>query len=81
MIASGRETATVEVIGSGFRTGTVARWTPANAKDPLELSPSAVQVIDTRTLKLKLVPGEPGAGTLMLMTPNGFSAVAAVIVV
>jgi hypothetical protein len=72
---------TVKVTGSGFRVGTTARWTPANAKDPIELAASAVQFVDTQTLKITLVPGDPGVATLMLQTPNGFSAVSTVTVV
>jgi hypothetical protein len=81
VIAQGKAQVTVKVTGSGFRVGTTARWTPANAKDPIELAPSAVQFVDTQTLKITLVPGDPGVATLMLQTPNGFSAVSTVTVV
>ena len=81
LIAKGKAQVSIKVTGSGFRVGTTARWTPATAKDPIELGASAVQFVDTQTLKITLVPGDPGVGTLMLQTPNGFSAVATVTVV
>jgi hypothetical protein len=82
LVISGKKTAVVKVTGSGFRLGTTARWTPVNAKDPIDLRASAVVFVDSQTLKVTLVPGDPGTGaTLMLLTPNGFSAIATVTVV
>ena len=80
-IAHGKAQVPIKVTGSGFRVGTTARWTPATAKEPIELGASAVQFVDIQTLKITLVPGDPGVGTLLLQTPNGFSAVATVTVV
>jgi hypothetical protein len=81
LLASGKSLVPIKVTGAGFRVGTTARWTPANAKEPIELAASAVQFVDTQTLRITLAPGDPGTGTLMLQTPNGFSAVATVTVV
>jgi hypothetical protein len=81
LMANSKSKVTIKVTGSGFRVGTTARWTPANAKDPIELGASAVQFVDSQNLKITLVPGDPGVGTLMLQTPNGFSAVATVTIV
>lgn len=81
LIVKGTSQAVIKVTGSGFRLGTTARWTPANAKEPTELPASAVEFIDTQNLRITLVAGDPGSGTLMLQTPNGFSAVATVTVV
>ena len=81
IIAKASETA-ITVTGSGFREGTLVRWKPANAQEPIELTPAAVKFVDSRKLEITLVPGESrGTGTLVLVTPNGFSAVAAVTVV
>jgi hypothetical protein len=81
LIASGKNATVIQVTGSGFRVGTTARWTPANAKDPTDLTASAVEFVNSQTLKITLTPGDPGTGTLMVLTPNGFSATAAVTVV
>ena len=81
IIAKASET-TITVTGSGFREGTLVRWKTANAQEPIELTPAAVKFVDSRKLELTLVPGEiKGTGTLVLVTPNGFSAVATVTVV
>jgi hypothetical protein len=81
IIAKASET-TITVTGSGFREGTLVRWKPATAQDPIELTPAAVKFVDSRELEITLVPGEiKGTGTLVLVTPNGFSAVATVAVV
>jgi hypothetical protein len=81
LLAHGKSQVVIKVTGSGFRMGTTARWTPANAKDPIDLEASAVEFVDSQNLKITLVPGDPGSGTLMLQTPNGFSAVVTVTVV
>ena len=81
LLAHGKSQAIIKVTGSGFRVGTTARWTPANAKDPIDLAPSAVEFVASQNLRITLVVGDPGSGTLMLQTPNGFSAVATVTVV
>jgi hypothetical protein len=81
LLAKGTSEAVIKIGGSGFRMGTTARWTPANAKEPNDLPPSAVEFIDTQNLRITLVVGDSGSGTLMLQTPNGFSAVATVTVV
>ncbi len=82
LVVSGRSAIVVEVTGSGFRVGTTARWTPVNAKEPIDLPASAVEFVDSQTLKITLVPGDLGTGAiLMLLTPNGFSAAVTVTVV
>jgi hypothetical protein len=81
MIAAGKEKTEVRVSGSGFRLGSIVRWTPANAPDPTELDASAITVESPTTLTLKLVPGDPGTGTLVVVAPNGFSAMATELVV
>ena len=81
MIKSGKGASILNVMGSGFRVGTKARWTPQNATDPIDLSGSSVKFVDSRTLKITLVPGEPGSGILLVLTPNGFSAMTTVTVV
>ena len=69
------------VIGSGFREGTIARWKAPDAIEPQDLSPSAVKFVDTKRIELTMSPGDKkGTGTLVLVTPNGFSAVATVTV-
>jgi len=81
LVASGKNAIIVKVTGSGFRVGTTARWTPVNAKEPLDLPASSVEFVDSQTLKITLVPGDPGTGAiLMLLTPNGFSAATTVTV-
>jgi hypothetical protein len=79
LIAATKENTEIRVGGSGFRAGTVARWTQAGAKEPVEIT--SVQVQDATNLKLTLQPGGAGPATLLLITPNGFSAVATVTVV
>jgi hypothetical protein len=81
LLAHGNSQVVIQVTGSGFRMGTTARWTPANAKEPIDLAPSAVKFVDSQNLKITLVPGDPGFATLILQTPSGFSAVATVTVV
>lgn len=82
VIAKGASEAKVIVKGLGYVAGMTARWTPANAKGPTELPASAVN-FDPQSgeITLTLVPGDPGTGTLALLTPNGFSATASVNVV
>jgi hypothetical protein len=81
LLAHGDKEVTIKIKGSGLRMGTTARWTPASAKEPKDLAPSAVKFVDSQNLTITLVVGDPGSGSLLLQTPNGFSAVAAVIVV
>src|SRR5579864_4137635 len=69
----------INVAGSGFRAGTSAGWTPAGAKDQVEIN--AVSVKDSANLTLTLNPGGAGPARLQIITPNGFSAVAVVTVV
>jgi hypothetical protein len=80
-IPAGKQTLDVVVVGSGFRTGAVVKWTAANATEPAELAASAVHFLDTKNLKVTLTPGEPGSGTLTLIVPKGFSATATVTIV
>jgi hypothetical protein len=80
VIAAGKEQVELLVTGSGFRLGTTARWTPANA-EPADLAPGAVVLVDAKTLRVTLVPGDPGSGTLLVSTPSGFSASATVTIV
>jgi hypothetical protein len=81
IIAKASET-TITVTGSGFREGTLVRWKPPNAQEPIELALAAVKFVNSGKLEITLVPGENrGTGTLVLVTPNGFSAVATVTVV
>ena len=60
--------------------GTKAKWTPAQAKEPTDLPEAAVRFVDDKTLKITLVPGDPGPAILLLLTPNGFVATATVVV-
>jgi hypothetical protein len=80
-IPAGKEALEVSVAGSGFRPGLIAKWTPAGASEPVELTPSAVQTVDSKNLKITLTPGQPGSATLTVITPKGFSATATVTVV
>jgi hypothetical protein len=80
-IHSGKSTAKISVTGAGFRMGLTAKWTPVNAKDPVELAGSAVQFVDSKTLTLNLVPGDPGPALLAVLLPDGFVATATVTVV
>jgi len=80
LIASSKNATTLQVTGSGFRVGMKARWTQPNAKDPIDLPVSSVQFVDSQTLRITLVPGDPGNGILLVLTPNGFSAMATVTV-
>jgi hypothetical protein len=73
-IVSGQEIVTVKVSGSGFRLGTTVQWTQPGAKDPIDLDASAVEFINSTTLKVRLVPGSKGTGTLRISTPSGFAA-------
>jgi hypothetical protein len=82
VIAAGTEQVEIEVKGSGFQLGTTARWTPAKTSDaPPAAVDVAVEVKDAKTLHVTLAPGEPGTGSLLVSTPNGFSAAAMVTVV
>jgi hypothetical protein len=80
-IRSGKSTTTIAVTGKGFRSQPVVRWKPANATEPKDVPPSDVKFLDPRNLEIKLVPGDPGSGTLIVITTNGFSATATVTVV
>ena len=79
-IASGQAEVTIRVTGSGFRNGTMAKWTPPKAMTPTQLPAAAVTFVDTTQLTIKLTPGDPGTGTLTVLTPNGLSAMATVTV-
>ena len=76
----GSEASVITVKGAGFKPGTSGRWTPANAKEPIDLPASAVEFVDPQTLKITLVVGEAGTASLMLSTPTGFSITSAVTV-
>jgi len=80
-ITSGNEVMKIRVTGSGFRSGATAKWKRAGAADPDELAAGAVTFIDTKSLEIRLVPGDKGSATLTLATPNGFSATTPVTVV
>ena len=80
-IQKGTSEVKVTVKGSGFRQSTIAKWKSPNAEDATELASSSVTFVDTKNMELMLVPGDPGSGSLILITPNGFSAVATVTVV
>lgn len=79
VLAAGDHNTDIQVKGSGFRGGIIARWTKVGAQQPIEIT--SVQVQDNQTLKLTLVPGNAGPATLLVLAPNGFSAVATVAVV
>jgi hypothetical protein len=82
VIAKATAETKIIVKGSGFRAGTTARWKQPSTQDPSELVPEAVNFKDSGELEITLVPGgDPGPGTLTLVTPNGFSATATVTVV
>jgi hypothetical protein len=69
-IRSRKSASILNVVGSGFRMGTKARWTPQNATDPNDLSGSSVEFVNSHTLKSTLVPGDPGSGILLVLTPR-----------
>ncbi len=79
-IVASKDIVTIKVSGLGFRLGTMAQWTPSDAKDPIDLDAAAVQFIDPKTLKISLVPGNKGTGTLRISTSSGFATVATVMV-
>jgi hypothetical protein len=79
VIGATKGSTVIKVSGSGFRAGTIARWTQPGAKESLEIT--SVQVQDSSNLSLTLQPGDPGPATLLLITSNGFSAVATVALV
>jgi len=79
VLATGDQNTDIQVKGSGFRGGIIARWTKVGAQQPIEIT--SVQVQDNQTLKLTLIPGNAGPAILMVLAPNGFSAVATVAVV
>jgi hypothetical protein len=82
VIAQGTSERTIVVKGSGFRSAvSAAKWKPANAQEPSDLTPDAVRFVDSGTLEITLAPGAPGSGTLTLVMPNGFSATATVTIV
>lgn len=69
---------TITVTGRGFREGTLVKWTPPEG-EPTE---STAKFESSEKLEITLVPGEKrGTGTLVLVTPSGFSAVATVTLV
>jgi len=80
-IAAGKQSVEVSVVGSGFRMGSIVKWTAANATEPTQLATSAVRFVDKNNLKVTLTPGDPGPATLTVITPKGFSATATVTVI
>ena len=81
IIKAGKSDTTIQVVGSGFRSGMTARWTPVGAQNPVELTPSAINVETQKSLKLTLTPGDPGPAVLFLQTPSGFSVTTTITVV
>ncbi len=79
-INAGKTEVLIQVTGSGFRKSSTARWRPAKVTAPTQLPASSVTFVDTTRLEIKLIPGDPGTGTLTVTTPNGLSAVAEVTV-
>jgi hypothetical protein len=79
VLAASEQNTDIQVKGSGFRAGIIARWTKVGAQQPLEIT--SVQVQDNQTLKLTLAPGDAGPAILLVLAPNGFSAVATVAVI
>jgi len=80
-VKSGVSALQLTVTGSGFREGSTARWTPPGAQEAVDLPPASVQFSDSKTIKVTLVPGGKGTGTLLLMTPSGFAVTKTVTVV
>jgi hypothetical protein len=80
VIAKGMSERKIIVKGKGFRDGTIAKWRQQNSQDLSELAAGAVK-LNAGVLEMTLVPGDAGSATLMLSTPNGFSATATVTVV
>jgi hypothetical protein len=80
-IKSGTSDVAVKVTGSGFRAGMIARWRAADKTEPTELAPSAVKFESSTSATLTLTSGGSGAGTLLLLMPNGYTATAIVKVV
>jgi hypothetical protein len=81
MISAGQTEVVIRVTGSGFRKNSTARWRPAKVTAATPLPASSVTFVDTTRLEIKLIPGDPGTGTLTVTTPNGLSAVSEVTVV
>jgi hypothetical protein len=79
VIVASAQNSGIKVSGTGFRAGIIARWTAVGANEPVEIT--AVNVQDDKNLTLTLVPGGAGPATLLLVTPNGFSAVATITIV
>ena len=73
VLAASNQNTDIQVKGSGFRGGVIARWTRVGAQQPIEIT--SVQVQDNQTLKLTLVPGDVGPATLLVLAPNGFSVI------
>jgi hypothetical protein len=70
----------VTVTGSGFQAASTGRWTMQGAANPAEIPAEKIGFVDAQTLKVTLVPGPAGSGTLLIQTPNGFTATASVVV-
>ncbi len=69
-IRASKDLITVTVTGSNCKQGTTATW-KSGGQDP---KPVAVEYVDPANLKIKVVPGDAGTGTLLLVSPAGFTA-------
>ena len=76
VIKASDQTCAVAVVGSGFRDGATATWTPPGSMQSVTLAEDTVKFESSEKLVLTLVPGTAkGTGILLLSMPNGFSAV------
>jgi hypothetical protein len=66
------------VTGENFQPNTVARWTKPGDSNPTDIPAEKVRFNSATELVVTLVPGKAGTGSLLLKTPNGFSAMTAV---
>jgi hypothetical protein len=82
MIKVSDQPCAVAVVGSGFRDGATATWTPPGSMQSVTLTEGSVVFENSEKLVLTLVPGTTkGTGTLLLSMPSGFSVVVDVTVV
>ena len=79
-VAAGDAETAVTVTGSNFRVGTTASWTKPGGAEAVDIAAEKVRVDSDTQITVTLVPGKSGCGTLLLRSPNGFSATAAVTV-
>jgi hypothetical protein len=77
-IKEGTAEVPVTITGQNFQPGITACWTKPGDSAPTDLPVDKVTYKSATEMSVALVPGKAGTGSLLLRTPNGFSAMTAV---